>query len=53
MHFNSGGPTNYVFPYQISFAVDLSSTEASVVQEQPQINITVEVLTVTSTSIGR
>ena len=53
IRFNSGGPTNYVFPYQIYFAVDLSNAEASEVQEQPQINITVtEVSTVTSISTG-
>lgn len=43
IHFKNGGPTNYVFPYQIPFSVNLPSVEASEVQEQPQINITVEV----------
>ena len=43
MFFTSGGPTNYVFQNQISSEAVLSS-RASEVQEQPQINITVEAL---------
>lgn len=51
MYFTHGGPTNYMFPYQLFFAVDLSSVEASEVQEQPQINIIVKISA--SISTGR
>lgn len=45
MRFTSGGPTNYVF-VNLSSTVFLSNRDSEV-QEQPQINITVETLTPT------
>ena len=44
VRFKRGGPTNYVFESQLSSTVILSNRNHSEVQEQPQINITVEAL---------
>ncbi len=46
VHFTSGGSTNYVFESQLSSAVILSNRNHNEVQEQPQVNVTVEALSI-------